>query len=443
MIFNLMKYTDNIAFIDNDSYITYGKLHTDSINFAKHIEKRCLIFIVASNSYASILGYISAINNNIVPFLINEQINYEYFVKLTDLYKPLYIWCPENFASDGYDMVFKSYNYKLVKTPFEVNYDLYDNLALLLSTSGSTGSKKLVRISYDNILSNTESIITYLDIDESERAITILPMNYTYALSVINTHIYAGASIVINNANLLSKAFWNTISSYKVTSLYGVPYTYSMLKRCGFAHMELPYLKTLTQAGGKLSLDLQHFFGEYALKTNKRFFIMYGQTEATARISYLPYKDALNKPGSIGIAIPDGTLYLCDSLGNVITTPDTDGELVYKGNNVSLGYATDYKDLSKGDDFKGILNTGDIARFDKDGYYYITGRLKRFAKIYGVRVNLDEIELLLNNTCACVSKEDKIIIYKTDECKLEDIPKYLESQTHIHHNSFIIKTINT
>ncbi len=167
-----------------------------------------------------------------------------------------------------------------------------------------------MRLSADNIQSNAESIAQYLEIDENEKPITTLPFNYSYGLSVINSHLLKGATIVLTEKTVFFKDFWNTFKQYECTSFAGVPYTYQMLKRTGFDKLDLPSLKTMTQAGGKLNEEMIKYFYEYAERKNIRFFVMYGQTEATARISYVPFDKLKNKIGSIGISIPGGKLSL-------------------------------------------------------------------------------------------------------------------------------------
>lgn len=156
--------------------------------------------------------------------------------------------------------------------------------------------------------------------------------------------------------------------------------------------MELPSLKTLTQAGGRLDPSLSAEMASECRQRQIRFFTMYGQAEATARMSYLPPEKALEKAGSIGMAIPGGEFWIEDDAGNRIDADEGCGELIYRGANVTLGYAGGYADLSKGDENHGVLKTGDIARRDTDGYYYIVGRKKRFLKLFGHRINLQEVE---------------------------------------------------
>jgi acyl-CoA synthetase (AMP-forming)/AMP-acid ligase II len=270
--------------------------------------------------------------------------------------------------------LFSIFNYSLVKLNFNIQYSLHPDLALLLTTSGSTGSPKLVRISYQNLMCNSNSIVEYLKINEKERPITTLPMNYSYGLSIINSHLVAGSTILLTSKSIDEKEFWDFLKNERATSISGVPYTYEMLKRLKFLRMTFPYLNTLTQAGGKLNADLNFEFAKFCEQTNKRFFIMYGQTEATARMSYLPPEYTISKIGSMGIPIPGGQFILTDEKGKELEGDNVVGELVYKGRNVSMGYAITCEDLAKGDENNGILKTGDLAKRDKDNFYYIVGR---------------------------------------------------------------------
>jgi acyl-coenzyme A synthetase/AMP-(fatty) acid ligase len=231
-----------------------------------------------------------------------------------------------------------------------------------------------------------------------------MPFFYTYGLSIINTHLNVGASIVVTNEKVIEKKFWQIFKEKKITNFGGVPYFYEILRKLKFDKMKLPSLKYFTQAGGHLSTELVKYFYNYTVKYKKLFIIMYGQTEATSRMTYLPYKFINKKIGSIVIPIPNGKINL----------DKKDGEIIYKGKNVSLGYALNYKDLSKSDENNQILRTGDLAKKDKDGFVYITGRKLREIKIYGHRINLDELEMLLKNRgikCACLGLNDKIIIF--------------------------------
>jgi acyl-coenzyme A synthetase/AMP-(fatty) acid ligase len=247
----------------------------------------------------------------------------------------------------------------------------------------------------DNILSNAGSIASYLNIGPQERAITSLPIHYSYGLSVLNSHLHSEASLVLTDRSLMDASFWQAIKTRGVTSLAGVPYTYDMLLRLGIARLDLGALHTMTQAGGRLPPEKLRLVAQACRDRNIRFFSMYGQTEATARIAYVSSELALEQAGCIGRAIPGGRLWLEDDDGQRIENAGAPGQLVYSGPNVSMGYALHWKDLAKGDENLGVLRTGDLAMRDEEGIFTITGRLSRFVKLFGVRVSLDAVEALL------------------------------------------------
>lgn len=452
-MWNFDEYSNNTAIVSEDgSCISYGDLQRQCLPLAQAARGRCLVFCLCRNEKGSLLGYAAFLNHKIVPLLLDAGLERGLLYLLIETYKPDYLWLPID-SIDGrfraLSQVYSAWGYALLKTMHKNAYPLFDGLALLLTTSGSTGSPKLVRQSYANIQANTESIAEYLELDETERPITTMPMSYTYGLSIINSHLYAGASIILTNKTLMQKEFWHQLKEYKATSFGGVPYIYEMLEKLRFFRMDLPGLRTMTQAGGKLISELHRKFAEYALENGKRFIVMYGQTEATARMSYLPADKSLEKYGSMGIAIPGGEFSLIDTDGNVITQPDVVGELIYKGANVTLGYAEHGDDLIKGDERGGVLITGDMAKRDCDGYYYIVGRKKRFLKIFGNRVNLDDTERLIRAEfdgidCACAGSDDNLIVYIcADEGELDNsISSFLTSKTGLNKSAFTIKAIN-
>ena len=364
--------------------------------------------------------------------MLDAHIDGQLLQRFKEIYRPAFIWRP---AGHGY---FLEECRCLSDTGHS---ELHPDLALLLTTSGSTGSPKLVRQSYKNIRANTASIVEYLKLDSSERPITTLPMNYTYGLSIINSHLAVGATILLTEKSIMQRDFWNFFVEQDATSFGGVPYTYEMLDKLMFFRRKLPSLRTMTQAGGKILPVLHQKFAEYAQREGKNFVVMYGQCEATARMSYLPPKRALDKVGSMGVVIPGGKFTLIDVDGKEILEPETVGELVYEGENVTLGYAESADDLAKGDDRHGRLETGDLAKRDADGFYYIVGRKKRFLKIFGNRVNLDETERLIKGAfpsldCACGGADDKMKIYITDGAQLQVVRDFIADKTHLNFAAF-------
>ena len=378
-----------------------------------------------------------------MPVLLSSHLEKELLDNLLSAYSPSYLWVPKEQENSFPDTktVYESYQYVLLKTDYGKDYPLYDELCLMLTTSGSTGSPKFVRQSYTNVKVNAESIAEYLSLDETERPITTLPMNYTYGLSIINSHFLVGATLLVTDKGLMQKEFWNFFKEEQATSFGGVPYTYEMLDRLRFWRMELPSLRTMTQAGGKIIPELHKKFAEYAAGNGKQFIVMYGQCEATARMGYLPAEQAIVKCGSMGIAIPGGNFHLVDANGKEITEPFVAGELVYKGDNVTLGYAECGEDLIKADERNGVLQTGDMAQFDADGYYYIVGRKKRFLKIYGNRVNLDEIDRLIkgkfsNIDCASAGIDDHMYLFVTDQSIADEVKEFVAAKTKLNPAAF-------
>ena len=437
-----------IALITENNNFTYEDLKNFSEEISSVVNKRCLVFLFCTNSFESIAGYVGFVNKKIVPMMIDHDLDFELTKKLLKIYRPKFLWLPKSMYKNysSCENVFEFNNYVLLATNETQHFDLNDNLALLMTTSGSTGSPKFVRQSYENILSNTQSIVEYLYINKNERAITSLPMNYVYGLSIINTHLYCGASIVVTDKTLFQKEFWSLMKDEEVTNLNGVPYTFTMLEKLRFFRMKLPKLKFITQAGGKLDPELHFKFAEYAEKNDKKFFVMYGAAEATARMGYLPPKDSLRKCGSMGIAIPNGRFELIDSEGKVINDAGVIGELIYYGKNVTLGYAERGEDLILGDENNSRLETGDLAKRDDEGYYTIVGRKKRFLKMFGKRTNLQEVEHLLYEhfkivDIACSGIDDKMYIFLTAEKFADEIVPYLSNKLNLHSSAFCVKVI--
>ncbi len=449
MIWDLKSYGDRVAVEEKDVSYTYSDLFNMCENIVSHMTKRSLVFVLAKNTIGSLLGYLAFLNYGIVPLMLDEKTDCEIINNLIHEYKPKYLWIPENLTAyfSNYKQIFSANMYCLMASGDHDYFSLHPDLALLVNTSGSIGSPKLVRQSYRNIRANAESIIDYLKIDQNEKAISSLPMNYVYGLSIINTHIMAGASIVLTELNCYTGSFWKLFNDKKATSFSGVPFMYEMLYKLKLTKKDLPSLRTMTQAGGKLSPEFQKIFASYAHENGKEFIIMYGASEATSRMGYLPDKDVINKPGSIGIAIPGGRFELIDENGNVINDSNITGELVYYGQNVMMGYAKNGYDLEKPDELHGKLKTGDMAYRDNDGYYYISGRKSRFIKILGKRFSLDETELLLkkrlnDSQIACTGKDDHLCVFVAEKDLEKPAADYLTNVISINHALFSIRKIN-
>ena len=442
-------YGDATAAITEDSeHISYGRVVEAADRIKQQLGGRCLVFIVCRNSIEAVVGYLGCLRARAVPVLLGENIDREFLDSLLERYRPAYIWLP-GWRAGEVESCSRSHeygDYVLLKTSYVIDYALHDDLAMLLTTSGSTGSPKLVRLSYDNINSNTNSIAEYLDIAGTDRPITTLPMAYTFGLSILNSHLLKGCAIILTDKTLMDKGFWELLKVHNATTFGGVPYTFEILRKLRFFSMKLPSLKVITQAGGKLGRELSEEFAIGCEENGIRFIVMYGQAEASPRMSYLPGEDAVAKAGSIGNAIPGGELWLEDDDGGIVRDNDAVGELVYRGENVCIGYAMSRNDLGKGDENKGILKTGDLAKRDADGYYYIVGRQRRFLKLFGNRINLDEVEQILKSAgydCACTGEDDKMTIFVTNKERHQEIRKYIAERTRINAAGFKIEYIES
>ncbi len=433
---------ENIAYCDADSGhdITYAALRalSDPLVAGLKSEGKKLAFVIADNSFSSVLVYLSMLRSGQAVCMLDAKMDRSLLKNLVTRYSPEIIWdsqgSPEKYVSTGSVETYAGEQFLIQDATAA---PVHQDLGLLLSTSGSTGSPKLVRLSYDNLHSNTQSIVEYLALQATDRGITTLPLSYSFGLSLIHTHLLAAASMVTTRESIISRSFWDTVKAKGCTSISGVPWTYETLLKLRFGSMDLPALKTLTQAGGALSARLQAQFHQIARDKSLEFFIMYGQTEATARIAYVPEAQLADKIGSIGVSIPGGKLTLTD------VDPDTGhGELRYQGENVMMGYASSREDLSKEDELRGILYTGDIARQDNDGFFYIVGRKKRFIKIFGLRVNLDELQETLSSRLdsgiVCVGRDDLLLILvESNSRETADEAKKLVIDLYAFHHSAV------
>lgn len=252
----------------------------------------------------------------------------------------------------------------------------HPDLGVLLTTSGSTGSPKLVRLSHDNVDTNARHIAASLGLGPQDRGVTALPLHYSFGMSVVTSHVVSGGSVLVTDSGFLDRHFWNQIDDVGVTLLPGVPQSYAILKRVGLP--DLPALRGLMQAGGRLDPALVAHFAQ-----QRPFYVMYGQTEAAPRMACLPPDRLADKVGSAGQALPGGRFRIVE------------GEVVYTGPNVMMGYAEHIEDLVLPDVQGDELRTGDLGYLDDEGFLFLTGRLKRIVKLAGNRVALDEIEALV------------------------------------------------
>ncbi|MDI6538468.1 AMP-binding protein [Pantoea ananatis] len=423
----------------------YAELLTEVTQMEGRLKSGLLIFILCRNTTATLIGYLACLRCGAVPLLLDADLDSTHLAELITTYRPAFLWAPTGQVQG--ESHYQTLDYQLTATG-KAPQQLHPQLALLVTTSGSTGSPKLVRLSQQNLQSNATSISEYLALDETEKPLVHLPLNYVFGLSVVNSHLLVGATLILTRYGLMQREFWQQMASENVTSLSGVPYTFEMLHRLRFSRMSFPALRTLTQAGGKLSTAMHQFFADYAQQHSKKFVVMYGAAEATARMAWLPAELAQSKCGSIGLAIPGGKLTLHREDGSLITIMGEQGELYYHGDNVMMGYASDGDDLHRGDDLNGLLITGDIATQHADGCFYIVGRKKRFLKIFGNRVGLDEMEQLLKThfiglDCACVGRDDQLTVFITQPDLADEVKRFASQVTKLHTSAFKINVVDT
>jgi len=444
---NLEKFKNKVALISSDEKkYSYSQILSETEYLNSKIENRSLILIIASNNVQSVIGYISFIRSNNTSILLDKSFKFEYADKIIKKYKPNYIFCPKEYLvkiEQTYKII-PIGDYNLIRTNFKKHRKINKQNLLLLSTSGTTQSPKFVRLSNKNLLSNTKSIVKYLKINSSHTTITTMPMGYSYGLSIINTHLSSGSKIVITKKTVFDKDFWNIVKKYKITSFGGVPQFYEQLKKLRFENLDLLNLKYITQAGGKLDDSSLKYFEKVCKKNNIKFIIMYGQTEASPRMSYLAWSKFSEKLGSIGKALNGSKFQILSKTGKQIKKSFSTGELIYFGKNVSLGYARNLKDLNKGDINKGKLFTGDLAYKDNENYYYISGRKNRISKVFGVRIDLDDIEKQLkkdNCKIKCVPDNKYLKILVIKNYNIDKIKKIIQSYYGINKNSIYISKV--
>lgn len=435
-----------LALKDNEGYIlTYGELVKEVRYFCPDIKTGAVVFQLCKNTVGSMVGYLSFVERGVVPLMLSSKIDNELLESLLETYTPAYLWVPtEEVEKFHFKALYSNLGYTLLETENEL-YPINDKLQLLMTTSGSTGSPKLVRYKKGNLEANAKNVAIVFGWSSAERPVCDLGMQYTMGLNVINTHLYVGATVLLTTYNLFSGDFWDYIRAEKATNFTGVPFSYDIFARLHFDMMDLPYLTTLAEGGGKLTDKRFIWLAEYAQKNNKRFIASFGTTETSARMAVLPPEYAITKTGSIGRAIPEGELFLIDTDGKVLEETLAEGELCYKGPNVTMGYGTCRDDLMKGDEWNGVYHTGDLARRDEDGCYYVTGRLSRFLKLLSYRVSLDQCEQLIQEQfgiqCACTGTDQRMDIYITDSEKVKDVQDFVCNKTGLFKNLFKVFVI--
>lgn len=412
--------------------------------------RKQLIFLLAMNDVFSAASYAGALLSGHAIALLDAQANSAALTEILSSYRPSWVAGPtgtaERLQGEGLEVeaTFPAQGGEFVRLAGGSDRPVHPDLAVLLGTSGTTGSKKLVRLSALNINSNARSISEVLALSPDERPISSLPFHYCFGLSVLNSHWFSGAAVVVSGESVMQRSFWEQFDSRACTSLAGVPFTYQLLERIGFRQMSLPSLRSLQQAGGALDRHLTNVYREHMERRGGSLFVMYGQTEATARIAVMPPDLLGAKLGSAGKAIPGGRIRIEeDHAGEGEEGPV--GEVVYEGPNVMLGYASTREDLELGDVLSGSLRTGDLGFLDEDGCLFLVGRTKRIEKVYGLRVSLDEVEAHLreHGPAAVVARPDLIIGFCAfgSEESLVELSRSVARRLRLHHSALELRRV--
>lgn len=408
--------------------ISYASLREQSLGLAKQLgPERQLVLLQADNSVTTMIQYLACLCANHAVILVNADLPAVTCQRLLADYQPHW-WLTPTAAPRCL------HRHPLAMVP---------ELAVMLTTSGSTGTAKLVRLSEANLLANAESIVSYLGMRATDMALTALPFAYSYGLSVIHSHLLCGGSLVLTNDSPLQRGFWDCLKQFPITQLVGVPYSYQIYEQLRLRRQSLPHLRILTQAGGRMPPERVRDYAVWAQAQGIAFYVMYGQTEATARISYLPPAQALTHPDSIGVPIPGGELLLLDEAGQTLPLAyGVEAELGYRGPNVMLGYAESLVDLAA-PAMPPLLRTGDLGYCTADGLWHITGRLKRQIKLSGVRWQLDALERQCREQgweLAACGQDQALRVACQDATLVADIGRYLQ-QLGLHPSLFRVAAL--
>jgi long-chain acyl-CoA synthetase len=377
----LHRHGDAVAVVDDDSIaFTYAQALAIGEALDAALGARSLVFLQASNSAASVATWLGLLASNHATLIIEADLAPERLAALVDAYQP--------------DAIIDPLNEQMVRHR-DGGTALHPGLSVLLSTSGSTGSPKLARFTAAALFANAGAIADYLQLGPQERPLLCLPTSYSYGMSVINSHAAVGATVVVTRHSVMAAEFWERLAISRATSLSGVPFHYDAIRRLGMDRLATPTLTTLTQAGGKLPVPVAQRYAAWAEQHGRRFITMYGQTEAGPRLTWLPPEQLASHAGAIGVPIPGVSIDLVAADGALITGPGVSGEMRCRSPAIMMGYALGAADLARGDEMGGVLMTGDLAARDADGILSITGRVSRMIKLFGTRVNLDDIDAAL------------------------------------------------
>ena len=417
--------SSNVFIIDCDIAYTFEQTFIIADSMYEKVTSRSVILIESERNFSTVIAYLGALRKRVVPILVDAGSGISAIENLVTSFKVDYIFSTNKDPMANYQYLDSFQGRYLFKRVGDLGGPVNEHLALLMLTSGSTGEPRCVRASYSNLNEVTLSIKRYLDMNSSRVSISSLPFHYSFGLSALNLALASRSTFVMADYSWIDGKFWDLVDRYKISDLSGVPFMFQALRRMKLSDSILANLKCVNQAGGRLEPNLTEYFLNYFASRDVLYFTMYGATEAVPRISYVPPNRALDKLGTVGIPIDIGKLYTDHE------DQKSEGELVYEGSNVCLGYAYSREDLVKGDENHQVLRTGDIGFIDDDGFATIVGRIKRFVKVFGVSVNLDSLEAKAKNICSesiVIGEDDNIKVLVIDRLRLADIKQKIMAQ---------------
>jgi len=410
-------------------WLTRAELTGCVTEFAARLQfpRKALVFLFASNDVESLVAYLAALQAAHSVAMLNPELDEALAARLISHFEPDFI------VRGG----------EPVRAAGSNRRDIHPDLSLLISTSGSTGSPKLVRLSWRNLESNARQIIQALRHTERDRTMITAPIFNGYGQSVVHTMLLAGASFALTRARIVSREFWDTAREAECNWIGGTPFFYQTLDRLHLDSLHVPLITRFVQIGGRMPPHLAEKFHSIATARGGELHLMYGQAEATARISALPVELLPGACRSVGFALRGGRLWI-ENEGRECA-PMEEGELIYEGPNVMLGYATCADDLARGDETGGRVATGDLGYRDASGLFYITGRRSRFVKLFGWRVSLDEVEQLLSPAApvAAVNQGERLVIYaERPDAGFSAAVNELARRLNLHRSGFEIRAID-
>jgi long-chain acyl-CoA synthetase len=433
---------DDPALIDlrHGTCMTYRQLSvaTHAAASRLHSPDKRLVCLCMANDVEAIICYLGLLLAGHAVWLCGPMAHSVPAAGLIERYRPERVmwrniqW-PAALPRESYHEDDEIHGYRVARR-IDADAVAHADLALLLSTSGSTGNSKLVRLSYGNVAVNARQISSALHFDPSEKILLSLPLQHTYGLSVLNSALSSGAALVVGTRTLMERGFWHWCQANGVTTLPVVPTMLQFMQTLPVTAIEISTLRKITISAAALEAATRDWLLSRYGPRHVQIFSMYGMTEATARISVLPSEEFAFHPQSVGRAVSSGSLAVLPS-----------EEIVYRGPNVMMGYADDREDLLRGDTLEGCLHTGDLGRLDESGRLYITGRLSRLCKVLGLRINLADVERELANTAevAAVGDNSTITLFhaNADESQLQSATDDLAGRLRIPRATFVMRKV--